>query len=135
MINSPLKQATCAAGLTCSRMVNRSVSATHARVRAFGSACRMRYAAPMRIVVTASLLLAVAGLPGCKKKQSSGAGVATAQPDEVAQGSALLQSGEFDRALAHFDKAIAAAPNDARPRVYRASVYSKKQQYDRAIAD
>src|SRR5687768_10700613 len=54
---------------------------------------------------------------------------------ETARGKALLLSGDVDGALARFNAAIRAAPDDPAARLLRADAYARKREYDLAIAD
>lgn len=80
-------------------------------------------------------------LASCKRPQSSVQAPLTApnQPasanDEISLGSAAFQSGDYDSALEHFNKAIVAAPKDPKPLVMRAEVFQKKHDLEHAFAD
>jgi tetratricopeptide (TPR) repeat protein len=56
-------------------------------------------------------------------------------PDYLAEAKVYMQSGENDKALDLFTKAIEAAPKDAQRYVYRGSLYSKKGDVAKAIVD
>ncbi len=62
------------------------------------------------------------------------------EPERQAQayndrGFAYARKGDYDHAIADFDKAIALAPRDAMAYSGRGLVYAEKGDYDRAIAD
>ncbi len=46
-----------------------------------------------------------------------------------------MQSGDFDAALEHFNKAVAASHGDPKPLVYRAEIYQRRHDYERAFSD
>ena len=54
-------------------------------------------------------------------------------PDYVAEGKAYMQSGDREKALVQFTKAIEAEPKDAKRYVYRAEVYNQKWQTGQAF--
>ena len=60
---------------------------------------------------------------------------AEAAPDYLAEGRVSLQSGDVDKAIEDFTKAIKAEPNDAPRYVYRSGAYTRKGQITLALND
>lgn len=46
-----------------------------------------------------------------------------------------MQSGDFNAALEHFNKAVAASHRDPKPLVLRAEIYQRRHDYERAFSD
>lgn len=65
---------------------------------------------------------------------NSGTGRETVK-DYFKSGNDWMNSGEYDKAIAAYDKAIKLMPNNAYGYYDRGNVWSKKREYDKAIAD
>ncbi len=55
--------------------------------------------------------------------------------DYVTRGLAYYEQGQYEQAIADYDRAIDLNPDDARPYNNRGNAYSKQGQYEQAIAD
>jgi Flp pilus assembly protein TadD len=83
-----------------------------------------------RVIFIISLILTI--LVGCATTEE----IKETDPDALLnQGATYAAKGQYDRAIAHFNKAIELNPRDAWAYNFRGLAYVEKGQYDKAISD
>ncbi|MCK5486751.1 MAG: tetratricopeptide repeat protein, partial [Desulfobacterales bacterium] len=83
-----------------------------------------------RIIFKIFLILTI--LAGCATTEE----IKETDSDELLnQGIALLEEGQYDKAISDYNKAIEINPKDAEAYYNRGYAYGEKGEYDKAISD
>ena len=83
-----------------------------------------------RIILKIFLILTI--LAGCEKTEE----IKKTDPAALlSRGTAFVEKGQYDRAIAYFNKAIEINPRHADAYLNRGFAYHEKGQYDKAISD